>query len=176
MPKKIIRLAVIRKNEVDGCPFGLSIPEACSKAGSTVQRMAPLNIFPDLIPTEKEEIIKANQYIYDWKAEGTPCLFAGKILSEKSAVECNWNSTAAGETVGGTLMGSPFYAKMFSGVGLDGLYSYPLGFYQDNSIDRGPYQGMYSIESIAQPQPKTTNNDEYITKSVFSKRTNNESK
>ena len=43
--------------------------------------------------------------------------------------------------------GSPFYSKHFSGIGLDGLHSWPLGGYMDNSIDRGFYYGNYSVES-----------------------------
>lgn len=172
MDKKIVKLAVIRKSGIDQCPFGLSIPDACSKVGRAVEHMAHLDILPNMDEEEKEEIVKANQHIYGWKADGTPCPFAGKLLPEKSAVECNWDSTAPGETAGGALVGSPFYYKHFSGVGLDGLYSYPLGYYADNSIDRGMYHGMYSIESIAQSDPETTNKNEYNRKSVFSKRTN----
>lgn len=170
MAKKIVKLAVIKK--CGECPFGLSIPKACAKVGKSIQQMAHLDILPDIGPEEKDEIAKANQHIYDWKADGTPCPFAGKLLPDKAAVECNWDSTAPGEAVGGSLVGSPFYYKHFSGIGLDGLYSYPLGYYTDNSIDRGMYQGMYSIESIAQIKSETTNNSEYIRKSVFSKRTN----
>ena len=64
-------------------------------------------------------------------------------------VECNWNANDAGQHQDGVLVGSPFYYKHFSGIGLDGLYSYPLGYYTDNSIDRGMYYGMYSLEDIA---------------------------
>ena len=83
---------------------------------------------------------------------GGRCVFAGKIFNDKDAVECNWETNVSGTEEGPALMGSPFYYRHFSGTGLDGLYNYPLGYYTDNSIDRGMYYGMYSIESTGQEE------------------------
>lgn len=172
--KKIVKLAVIRKNEVDSCPFGLSIPDGCKNAGEAIDKMAPVDILgPTSSPEEQAEIAKANNHILKWKGSGQPCKYAGQILEGKQAVECNWDTEAAGDTQHATLRGSPFYYKHFSGIGLDGLYSYPLGYYSDNSIDRGMYYGMYSLEGIssnesdeivkdAEDSDKPANKSEYI--------------
>ncbi len=152
MVKKIVKLAIIRKNEADPCPFSLDIPFACQQAGDLVTRMSP-------ITTDDPEalaIATSNQHLFLWKRPGTRCQFAGKILEPKTqAVECDWGSTAPGESNGSAIVGSPWYTKHFSGVGLDGVYTFPLGYYADNSIDRGMYYGMYSIESIASVEDDT---------------------
>lgn len=181
MSKKIVKLAVIRKNDADPCPFGLSIPFGCDNAGEVIDNMAPIDILgPESTSEEKAEIIQANNHLLKWKSPGQPCKYAGQILENKEAVECNWDTEAAGDTQHATLRGSPLYYKHFSGVGLDGLYSYPLGYYTDNSIDRGMYYGMYSIESIssqdtdvigkeAEDLDKSANKSEYMKKSLYSK-------
>jgi len=146
--KKIVKLAVIRKDEVDPCPFGLSIPFGCQHAGEAIDNMASLDVMgPETTPEEKKAISDANNHVLRWKGNGQ-CKYAAKIISEKHGVDCSWQTSTAGEA-GTALEGSPWYYKNFSGVGIDGLYSYPLGYFSDNSIDRGMYYGMYSVESIA---------------------------
>lgn len=146
MSKKI-KLAVIRSEGELLCPFGLQIPLACKMAGELIKQMAPLDILEDMSNEEKEEIARANNHLLMWKNPKERCAYAGKLFDNKDAVECNWNANDEGISQRGVLVGSPFYYKQFSGIGLDGLFSYPLGYYTDNSIDRGMYYGMYSLES-----------------------------
>ena len=154
MTKKIKKLAVIRSNTQDACPFGLPIPFGCKRVGDLITRMAPVDILEDSTEEEKEEIAKANRRLFMWMQSEEPCecRYAGKLFKDKGVVECNWDTDVSGEHEKAALVGSPYYYKHFSGIGLDGLYSYPLGYYTDNSIDRGMYYGMYSIESTGQKE------------------------
>lgn len=156
MTKKIKKLAVIRSDRQDQCPFGLPITFGCKRAGALIARMAPTDVLgEDATDEEKEEVANANRRLLMWmlsEESGGRCKYAGKIFNDKNAVECSWEDDVNQE--GSALLGSPFYYRHFSGIGLDGLYSYPLGFYTDNSIDRGIYRGMYSIESTGQQEVK----------------------
>lgn len=155
MNKKIVKLAIIRKNDSDPCPFGLEIPIACESSGDLVDRMSPVRLSSD----EAQSIVNSNQHLFIWKNPGQRCKYAGKIPEEETkSVECNWNSTAPGEE-GTPIVGSPWYTKHFSGIGLDGVYTFPLGYYADNSIDRGMYYGMYSIESVASKEDSEEDSD-----------------
>ena len=150
MTKKIVKLAVIRSNESEGCPFGLDIPYACSSAGELISRMAPMDVLgEDSDEQEKVEIAVANNHLFLWKNPKQRCQYAGKIFAESDVVECNYGSNAPAIREKGALVGSPFFYRHFSGIGLDGLYSLPLGYYSENSINRGMYKGMYSIENTA---------------------------
>jgi hypothetical protein len=150
MSKKIVKLAMIRKENEDACPFGLPILLGCKNVGDLIDKMAPINVMgEDSSEEEKQAIITANNHLLNWKSPGAPCKYADKIIGNKEAVECDWGTNTAGEAGGTALEGSPWYYKHFSGIGLDGLYSYPLGYFSDNSIDRGMYTGMFSIESVA---------------------------
>lgn len=158
--KKIVRLAMIRKDEADPCPFGLSIPFGCENAGEIITKMAPLDIMGDKTsPEEMKAISEANNHLLKWKGTGTQCLYAAKIIDGKKAVDCNWGTETAGEGGGTALEGSPWYYKNFSGVGIDGLYSYPLGYFSDNSIDRGMYYGMFSIENVSSKDEENITKD-----------------
>lgn len=151
MSRELKKLAMIRKNEADPCPFGLDIPLGCANVGDLITKMGPLSLLGmDADDEEKSELIKANRKLFNWQAPGSPCLYAGNILAEKTkAVECNWGETDEGDKEA-ALVGSPNYFKNFSGNGLDGTFTFPLGYYSDNSIDRGIYYGGFSIESIAE--------------------------
>jgi hypothetical protein len=151
-PKKIVKLAVIRSNDEDPCPFGLSIPYACRSAGDLITHMAPLAVLEEMTKEEKAEIARANKHLLMWKNPEARCVYAGKLFKEKGVVECNWMASDEGSAQKGALVGSPFFYRHYSGIGLDGLYSYPLGFYTDNSIDRGMYYGMHSIESTGEAE------------------------
>ena len=143
--KKIIKLAVIRKDSSDPCPFGLKITNGCKNAGELISRMAPTDsLGEDTTSKEKKAIIKANRRLYMWKNKGERCVYAGKIMKENGAVECNFRSNAPGISERG-LLGAPFYSKVYNNVGLDGMYSYPLGYYADNNISRNLYYGIYSL-------------------------------
>ncbi len=147
--KKIVRLAVLRSDDENPCPFGLSIPSACRNAGDLVDKMAPLAILgPEAKEKEMQELSLSNNRLFMWANPEEKCKFAGKTFeSNEELVDCIWNELSDDIPKDGIPAGSPFYARHFSGIGLDGLHSWPLGGYRDNSIDRGFYYGMYSIES-----------------------------
>lgn len=152
MNKKRVKLAVIRKDNDSSCPFGLSIPNGCKIAGEAIDRMFPLEgLGLEATDDEKEKIIAANKRLLSWMVmnqttEPQLCKYAGKLFPGRDAVDCNFGDTAAGQTASGTLLGSPFYSQFFAGIGLDGLYSYPLGFYGDSNISRNLFYGIYSLQ------------------------------
>ena len=53
--KKIVKLAVIRSDSADPCPFGLTIPYSCQAVGELIYKMAPVNN-NNLSKQDKEEI------------------------------------------------------------------------------------------------------------------------
>jgi hypothetical protein len=62
-------------------------------------------------------------------------------------VECNYEDSAPGkEQEGSTLAASPFYSSTFPGVGVSGLYSYPIGYYADYNISRNLFYGVFSLQ------------------------------
>jgi hypothetical protein len=149
--RKIVKLAVIRKNDDTPCPFGLSIPFACNNAGKVIERMAPLDILgPEASDEDKQTLGKANLRLLVWTLmsgqEPARCTYASHVFPDKSAVDCNYGDTAPGQTQSSALLGSPFYSQLFTGISLDGLYSYPLGFYGDYNISRNLFYGLYSLQ------------------------------
>jgi 8-oxo-dGTP pyrophosphatase MutT (NUDIX family) len=168
MPKSLVKLSVIRKEDADPCPFGLSIPFGCKHAGDIINNMAPLTMAGEgAAPEDREKIAKANKKLYTWRImesaeKPQPCRYASSIMEGQEAVQCNYTDTAPG--VGpAPFLGSPFYSRVMSGVGLDGLYSVPLGYYADYNISRNLYYGIYSIQANANPElvklAKETNKD-----------------
>lgn len=155
MTKKIIKLAVIRSDESESCPFGLSIPFGCKNAGDLILKMAPLDILgEDSDEEEQVEIASANNHLFRWKNPQTRCRYAGKVFPQNDVVECNWDTNTMGMQEQGVLRGSPFFYRHFSGVGLDGIFSYPLGYYADSSIAKPQYWGPFSIESTGANEDK----------------------
>lgn len=143
--KKIVKLAIIRTEDTCKCPFGLPIIEGCQQAGELITKMAPLSILgEDASEEEKEAVRMANQKLFMWQNPGKRCNYAGKLFKDKEAVECNWGSNAPG-IMPGEILGSPFYSKVYNNVALDGIFSYPLGFYGDLNISRNLYYGIYSL-------------------------------
>lgn len=162
MSKKIVKLAVIRTNEDEPCPFGLKIPYACKKAGEIVSKMAPIDILGDKV--EKDEIkalVRANRKLMILEADGNRCPYADKVFSDKKAVECNFDSNAPGISQVG-LEPSKFYSKVYDNIAYDGLYSYPMGWYGDNNISRNLYYGAYSLQGSEEKKEieKTAQNKE----------------
>jgi len=137
MPKN--KKATIRGKNVRACPFGLPIPEACENAGKSIIRMAPIEDEKEL-----EEVGKANRLVYAYHKECRNCPYADKILEEHGKVDCDFGDTAAGKRVP-AFKGSPLYPQTFHGIGLDGLYGYPLGFYADNNESRNLFFGLFSL-------------------------------
>ena len=153
--KKIVKLAVIRKNDSEPCPFGLDIIFGCKTAGENIDRMFPTEkLSKDLNGASEDEIKKvadANRRLHAWivmsgTAEPAPCKYAGKLFPDQNGVDCNYGDAASGQPESAVLLGSPAYSKHFTGVSLDGLYSYPLGYLADYNISRNSFYGIYSIQ------------------------------
>jgi len=144
------KLAEIRKNDNQPCPFGLPVPFGCQYAGQHTDRMAPVSIMgKDTSDKEKVMIGNANTKLLAWNLlrsseQPTQCPYAGHILPDKDAVECNYEDAAPGQGPSQALMAAPFYSKIFSGV-INGLFTYPTGFYSDYNISRNLYFGVNSL-------------------------------
>lgn len=140
--EKKIKLAVIRGNGVRACPFGLSIINGCKFAGNSIHRMAPVKAGES--DEDKIKIAQANKLVYSYHKDGHRCPYADKILEVQDKVDCDFGDT--GEGLQSTpFRGSPLYPQTFSGIGLDGLYGYPLGFYADNNESRNLFFGLFSF-------------------------------
>lgn len=140
---KINKKSWIRGNESGKqCPFGLPIPLACQHAGSATAHMCPLDIISE--KDKKERIKKANKRVYIWYKEGQRCIYAQNIMEQKGVVNCDFGDAAQGMGTA-PFSGSPLYAQTFSGIGLDGLYAFPLGFYADNNESRNLPHGLFSL-------------------------------
>jgi len=123
------------------CPFGLPIALACRHAGESVTHMCPLEATPE---KERERVALANKRVYLYHKDDRRCLYAVNVFDEAKAVNCDFGDVAQG--MGGpAFAGSPLYSQTFSGVGLDGLYAFPMGFYADNNESRNLFQGLFSL-------------------------------
>jgi hypothetical protein len=130
------------------CPFGLPITQGCENAGDSVTHMCPLSMLND----EKQgRVQKANARVYIYYKTGERCMYAADIIKSKAAVNCDFGDTAAGMH-GPAIVGSPLYAQTFSGIGLDGLYAFPLGFYADNNQSRNLFEGLFSLIGSQRPE------------------------
>lgn len=123
------------------CPFGLPVTEACKYAGNSVTHMCPLEMMPE---EKSEPIEKANKRVYLYYKTGDRCIYASNIVDANNVVNCDFGDTAAGMNTP-AFSGSPLYPQTFSGIGLDGLYAFPLGFYADNNESRNLFQGLFSL-------------------------------
>ena len=123
------------------CPFGLPITLACKNAGDSVTHMCPFNIVQK---NKQERIILANKKIYIYGKTNQRCLYAVNVMENPESVNCDFGDVGQGMG-GASFSGSPLYAQTFAGVGLDGLYAFPLGFYADNSESRNLFQGLFSL-------------------------------
>lgn len=128
--------ATVRGEGVRECPFGLPIPEACNNVGDAIHRMAPVE--------ESDRVKKANRLVYAYHKGCKNCPYADKILAEHGKVDCDFGDTAAGKK-SVPFRGSPLYPQTFHGIGLDGLYGFPLGFYADNNESRNLFFGLFSL-------------------------------
>lgn len=97
-----VKLAVIRDNEVNKCPFGLHIPDACLSAGTTVERMTVIKAAdPDVGLTESEAnvIMEANRRVFAYSVDKpSKCVFANFIFNKEGKTECN--HSASGWSIG----------------------------------------------------------------------------
>jgi hypothetical protein len=149
--KKRVKLAVIRQNDSDPCPFGLPVPFGCQHAGGIINKLAPLDVMEDATEEEQRRIADANVRMMAWilmKSGEEPgkCPYAAKIFKAQEASECNYDDTAPGEDQKAALMAAPFYSQIFSGLGLNGLYTYPIGYYADYNISRNLFYGIFSLQ------------------------------
>jgi hypothetical protein len=129
------------RNKNKGCPFGLPISETCKNAGSCVSNMCPLEMVPE---NKRERTAKANARVYIYYKTGNRCIYADNVIERLNAVNCSFGDNAAGLGAA-PFTGSPLYAQTFSGVGLDGLYAFPMGWYADNNQSRNLFQGLFSL-------------------------------
>jgi len=149
--KRHLKIAEVRKNEENKCPFGLPIPFACKNAGNYVDQMAPFGVMgKEVSEDEKEMLAAANIKLLAWNLlrssdKPSPCRYAGHILEHNDAVECNHDDTAPGQGPAQPLMPSPYYSKMFNGI-ITGLTTYPAGYMSDFNVSRNLYFGTYSLQ------------------------------
>jgi hypothetical protein len=130
------------------CPFGLPITLACHNAGDSVTHMCPVEV---MSKDKRDRIILANKRIYLYHKTDQRCLYAVNVMDEVRAVNCDFGDV--GQGMGGpAFSGSPLYAQTFSGIGLDGLYAFPMGFYADNNESRNLFQGLFSLLGAHAPE------------------------
>lgn len=139
----ISKNAIIRGDEITRCPFGLPIPNACKNAGDSVSRMAPTENHKG-----DEKLSKANRIIYAYYKTCKECPYADKILEAHDKVDCDFGDTAQGQK-STSFTGSPIYPQTFTGVGLNGMHGFPLGFYADNNESRNLFFGLFSLLGFA---------------------------
>jgi len=152
------KLAIIRGDEIRGCPFGLPIVDACENAGKSVDRMAPLTNIEE--EGQRDNVAKANRLVYAYHKDGKTCPYADKILKSHNKVDCDFGDTGAGQH-STSFRGSPLYPQTFQGIGLDGLYGYPLGFYADNNESRNLFFGLFSLLGFSRPEELIKLADKY---------------
>lgn len=157
-PKGRAKLAVIRSDKARGCPFGLPITDACENAGEAIHRLAPLESTDD--EGKQESIKKANMVVYAHHKTGKQCPYADKLLKKYDKVDCDFGDTGQGQP-SLPYRGSPLYPQTFQGIGLDGLYGYPLGFYADNNESRNLFFGLFSFLGAPQVEQLVKLADEY---------------
>lgn len=147
---KIKKCAFIRSDK-DGhkrCPFGLPIDQACKNAGDSVRNMMPLEAVDE---EKREKTEKANKRVYVYTRTNKRCPYAAAIVDKMDAVNCNYGDHAEGTPMTHALIGSPLYPQTFSGIGLEGLHAFPLGFYADNNTSRNLFTGIFSLVGEAAP-------------------------
>lgn len=151
MAKVHLKLAEIRKNDDSPCPFGLPIPFGCKCAGSNIDKMAPLDVMGSDTSEEEQKMIgSANTKLLAWNLlrsteHPKQCRYAGHILEKQEGVECNFNDSAPGQGPAQSINTAPFYSKVFTDS-INGLNTYPVGFYSDYNVSRNLYFGTYSLQ------------------------------
>jgi hypothetical protein len=162
----------IRSNKDRGCPFGLPISESCKNAGNSAMHMCPLE---SISPNKQDRVMRANGRVYLYYKTGDRCVYAANIIDDKNVVNCDFGDTGAGLNVP-AMSGSPLYAQTFAGIGLDGLYAFPLGFYADNNESRNLFQGLFSLVGAKAYQLiKNADYHDVEIKNIFDKVSNGES-
>lgn len=137
------KLAVIRTNVGQKtCPFGLSIPTACMNAGE--ESLARMQALEDVKESQRESLKKANRRVYRHYKDCNLCPYADKVSEKHDAVHCDYGE--AGEKLRDfPLRPSPYYPRIFFGLGASGLMSNVVDMYWDNPDARNMFTGIYSI-------------------------------
>ena len=128
------KLAIIRSDTNNSCPFGLPIINACSNVGKAIFKMKAIDDKDD------NKTLNHNNLVYFYDKTGAPCPFAENILINNNKVNCDFNDTGAGIKMP-TIDGSPLYPKIFT----DELYNNQQGYYGDNDTARNLFLGLYSL-------------------------------
>lgn len=151
--KKIVKLAVIRDNDNDPCPFGLPIAFGCKNAGQHINRMYPIEAWKEATPQDKEKIKMANMRLLTWAMmmgteQPQKCIYADDLFDEKSdKVNCSYGDTAAGQGIGSKMYdGIPSYNTMFAGMGLSGIGAIPFAALTENNVMKNTYYGVMSLQ------------------------------
>jgi hypothetical protein len=144
------KLAVIRTNNDNPCPFGLPIPFGCTCAGKYTENMAPLDIMEKMTQEEKDLVSSANTKLLAHELLNTAekpeqCRYVGHILDKKEVTECNYDDTAPGQGPGQSLATTPSYSKMFEG-GINGIRTAPAGYFSDYNVSQNSYLGILSYQ------------------------------
>jgi hypothetical protein len=125
------KLAILRSNKSNSCPFGLNIPSDCCKVGNSIDSL-------DKDPDNFNDNISFVNSIIDNK----PCKYYNGKLNDY--VNCNYEDLNSKMP-----HSSPLFDRPFAGIQMEGVNTFPHGYYNDNSIDRSYQYGMYSIESLS---------------------------
>lgn len=133
------KLAIIRSPKIRECPYGLPIAVSCHNAGKSVERMEALESVPK---AQRDRYRKANRRVYRHHKENERCPYADKIVEEKDIVNCDFGDVGEGIR-DFPIRPSPFYPRVFSGLGQSGLFSYPLTHYMDNSEAQQLFDGVF---------------------------------
>jgi hypothetical protein len=120
---------LIRKNEADKCPFGLSIPKACQEVGIAIDGMVPVDrkFLPEGLKEKDGKYIReGNLKIYERHKNGGRCPYAKEIMVDEKVVNCNFDDTAEGMPDIKWFKGSTDAFKYWQG-NVWGDYFTPLG-------------------------------------------------
>jgi len=134
------KLAVIRDEESEKCPFGLNILSGCKLVGDSISQMDPLDSAEDR--EIKEKVRRNNEVIYLTQKNDSQCPYANKILNDFNAVECNYGDTASGEKTS-YLPASPLYPRNTIGDGVSPSLQTPVQVGTDPRLTfEGPSKGL----------------------------------
>lgn len=135
------KLAILRNDSIRPCPYGLSVKNACQNVGEAIHMMQPLDTVPG---SKRKELKKKNIRVYALHAEKTACPFADTIIDGKDFVHCDFLE-------GGQMQKSfpfpvtPYYPRVFNGLGSYQFLSYPLDSYVNNYDARNTFSGIFSL-------------------------------
>lgn len=122
---------MIRSDLTLKCPWELPITQGCCVAGEQIDQM-----YKDPNQIQLSANILTMKNIKDPKK----CKYAGAIDGDR--VDCSAPSNQK------MIQESPLYYRPMSGTGPEGMNTFPIGYYNDNVLDRGFYAGMTGGESL----------------------------